>query len=38
MSRVTHFEICANNPEKVVDFYKSVCGWQIVKWEGSVEY
>jgi hypothetical protein len=38
MSRVTHFEISANNPEQMIDFYSSVFGWKITKWEGPVEY
>lgn len=38
MSRVIHFEISANNPERVVAFYKKVFGWKIEKWEGPQEY
>ena len=32
MSSVTHFEISANDPEKAVEFYKQVFGWEINKW------
>jgi uncharacterized protein len=35
MPRVVHFEISANEPEKVIAFYKSVFGWKIDKWEGQ---
>src|SRR6185369_12174341 len=35
MPRVVHFEISANEPEKVIAFYKSVFDWKIDKWEGE---
>lgn len=38
MHRVIHFEISANDPEKVVAFYKKVFGWKIEKWAGPMEY
>jgi hypothetical protein len=38
MSRVVHFEIPADNPERVAGFYKKVLGWEIQKWEGPVDY
>jgi predicted enzyme related to lactoylglutathione lyase len=38
MSRVVHFEIPADNPERVAGFYKKVLGWDIQKWEGPVDY
>ena len=38
MPRVQHFEISANDPEKVAAFYESVFGWKVTKWEGPVEY
>jgi uncharacterized protein len=38
MPRVVHFEIAANNPELMVDFYQSVFGWKIDKWEGPMDY
>jgi len=31
MNRVNHFEIPADNPDKVGDFYKEVFGWTIEK-------
>jgi predicted enzyme related to lactoylglutathione lyase len=38
MPRVVHFEIPADNPEKLVEFYSEVFGWTIQKWNGPVEY
>ena len=38
-NRVGHFEIHAENPERCVEFYKNVFGWDIQKWEGGqMEY
>ena len=31
MSRVVHFEIPADDPERAVEFYKKVFGWKIDK-------
>jgi len=38
MPRVVHFEISANDPEKIAAFYENVFGWKITKWAGSAEY
>jgi predicted enzyme related to lactoylglutathione lyase len=38
MSRVIHFEIPANDPEKLADFYKKAFGWKSEKWPGPTEY
>lgn len=38
MSRVTHFEIHASDPERAVNFYQKVLGWQFHKWEGPMPY
>ena len=38
MPRVVHFEIHADDPERAVNFYQDVFGWQIVKWEGPQDY
>ena len=38
MNRVVHFEISANDPEKVISFYKKVFGWKITKWDGPQDY
>jgi hypothetical protein len=33
-----HFEIHAGDPERAVNFYKSLFDWQFQKWEGPMEY
>ena len=38
MSRVVHFEIHAENPERAVRFYTAVFGWTITKWDGPFDY
>jgi uncharacterized protein len=38
MSRVIHFEIPANDPERTASFYKQAFGWKIEKWPGPMEY
>lgn len=38
MPRVTHFEISADDPERAIQFYKNIFGWEIKKWEGPMDY
>jgi uncharacterized protein len=38
MSRVIHFEIPANDPERIASFYQKAFGWKIDKWPGPMEY
>ena len=38
MSRVVHFEVPADNPERAIKFYESVFGWRIEQWDGPIEY
>lgn len=38
MPRVIHFEIPADDPERAVEFYKEVFGWEIEKWNGPFDY
>jgi predicted enzyme related to lactoylglutathione lyase len=38
MSRVVHFEIPADDPERSIKFFESVFGWKIEKWDGPIEY
>ncbi len=38
MPRVVHFEIPADDPERAIEFYKNVFGWEIEKWEGPFDY
>jgi uncharacterized protein len=37
-SRVVHFEIPVEDPERAVQFYSNAFGWQIQKWDGPQEY
>ena len=38
MSRVIHFDLSADNPERAAEFYETVFGWQVNKWEGPEDY
>ena len=38
MPRVVHFEIPADEPEKLAAFFKKTFGWSIQKWDGPVDY
>lgn len=38
MSKVVHFEIPAENPERAIAFYEEVFGWKISLWEGPFDY
>lgn len=38
MSRVVHFEITADDPERASAFYSDVFGWKVNKWDGPQEY
>lgn len=38
MSRVVHFEITANEPGKIIDFYRNVFDWEITEWSGPEDY
>jgi predicted enzyme related to lactoylglutathione lyase len=38
MPRVIHFEIQAEQPERAMEFYKSLLGWEFKKWEGPMPY
>jgi predicted enzyme related to lactoylglutathione lyase len=38
MSRIVHFEVMAENPERAIAFYSKVFGWQINKWDGPEDY
>lgn len=37
MNRPVHFEILADDPEKVAAFYGSLFGWETTTWEGGDE-
>ncbi len=38
MPRPIHFEIPADNPERLIGFYKTVFGWTVQKWDGPMPY
>lgn len=38
MNRPMHFEIPAENPQRAMDFYGKVFGWQFQRWEGPMDY
>ena len=38
MSRVVHFELPADDPERAIAFYENAFGWKFNKWEGPMEY
>ena len=38
MARITHFEIPANDPEKLTAFYAKVFDWKFSKWPGPMDY
>jgi len=38
VSRVIHFEIPADDPERATKFYTKVFGWKINKWGGGMDY
>jgi len=38
MSRVIHFELPADDPERAIKFYEKAFGWKFEKWQGPVEY
>ena len=37
-NRVVHFEIHAADPQRAMDFYKSVFGWEFPKWMETPPY
>ena len=38
MSRVIHFDLSADNPQRAAEFYQSVFNWKVNKWEGPGDY
>ena len=38
MPRVNHFELPADNPERAIEFYRKVFGWQIQEWGDQHNY
>jgi len=37
-SRVVHFDMTAEDPERMTAFYSQVFGWTFQKWDGPMEY
>ena len=38
MPRITHFEVCVDDPARAQKFYSNVFGWEFNKWDGPNEY
>ena len=38
MSRVVHFDLSADDPQRAVEFYRKLFGWKIERWAGPSEY
>jgi hypothetical protein len=38
MSRVVHFEVHAEDPDRAIRFYHELLGWQFTRWEGPADY
>ena len=38
MGRVVHFEIVADDADRISNFYKTVFGWTVQKWDGPMDY
>jgi predicted enzyme related to lactoylglutathione lyase len=38
LPRVIHFEIEADKPEQLAQFYEQVFGWKLEKWVGPMDY
>ena len=38
MSRITHFDIPADDPVRAQKFYKEVFDWKFEKWDGPMDY
>lgn len=38
MSRVVHFEMIGDDPDRMAKFYADTFGWKITKWAGPMEY
>ena len=38
MSRVIHFDLSADDPERAARFYQRVFGWKVEKWQGPSDY
>jgi predicted enzyme related to lactoylglutathione lyase len=37
-SRIVHFELPADDPDRAAKFYADAFGWQVTKWGGPTDY
>ena len=38
MPRISYLDFSAEDPERAVNFYSKIFGWQINKWDGPMEF
>jgi predicted enzyme related to lactoylglutathione lyase len=38
LGRVVHFEVSADDPERVARFFENVFSWKIERWKGPIPY
>jgi predicted enzyme related to lactoylglutathione lyase len=38
MPKISYIDFSADDPNRAINFYSKVFGWQINKWEGPMEY
>jgi hypothetical protein len=38
MPRIVHFEIPVDDPDRAIQFYTNIFGWEIKKWDGPMDY
>jgi predicted enzyme related to lactoylglutathione lyase len=38
MARVIHFDLMSEQPDKLAEFCVQAFGWNVVKWDGPMEY
>lgn len=38
MPRISYLDFSAEDPERAVNFYNKIFGWQINKWDGPLEF
>lgn len=38
MPRIAYLDFSADDPDRAINFYKTVFGWEVAKWAGSSDY
>lgn len=38
MPRISYLDFSAEDPERAINFYSKIFGWQINKWDGPMEF